>query len=347
MWKWWIRIGSIILTALFAVNTINVILAFTYQIPFEFTFTDFWTGVIASTLILETIRFVNKKLNKRFPWTGVIWKRIVTQFIVDSLVCSILLSISAFIIASYFVPNSDFTNRNWPVIINELVLYNTVVLVLVAIIVLIDLGVYLVIEWKNSLLEIAQFKKENAEFRFEALKNQVNPHFLFNSLNTLSSLIFIDQENAAKYVRQLAKLYRYILEKRDRELVELETELEMLDSYIYLIATRFDKQVYIKTELPEFPDKKFIPILTLQMLIENAIKHNTTSHAAPLKINIYLEDQYIVVENNLQQKTSKEFSSGIGLTNITSRYQYFSKEQVIIVKDLKYFMVKVPPISNL
>ena len=181
------------------------------------------------------------------------------------------------------------------------------------------------------------------ESRFEILKNQINPHFLFNSLNTLSSLIFIDREQAATFVRDLSKVYRFILETREKERIALNEELKILEAYIYLVQTRFKESLQINLDgTSSYKDKEIAP-LCLQMLIENAIKHNVTSKGKPLIINIFLESEnYIVVENNLQPKSTIEFSSKIGLKNITNRYSYLSKMPVIIEETKEKFIVKIP-----
>jgi sensor histidine kinase YesM len=181
------------------------------------------------------------------------------------------------------------------------------------------------------------------ESRFETLKNQINPHFLFNSLNTLSSLIFIDREQAATFVRDLSKVYRFILETRDKERIALDEELKILEAYIYLVQTRFKESLQINLQKSAHQKAKEIAPLCLQMLIENAIKHNVTSKGKPLIIDIFLEsDAYIVVQNNLQPKSTMEFSSKIGLKNITSRYAYLTKLPVIIEESKDKFIVKIP-----
>jgi sensor histidine kinase YesM len=181
------------------------------------------------------------------------------------------------------------------------------------------------------------------ESRFEILKNQINPHFLFNSLNTLSSLIFIDREQAATFVRDLAKVYRFILETRDKERIALDEELRILDAYIYLVQMRFKESLKINLQKTDHLKDKEIAPLCLQMLIENAIKHNVTSKGKPLFINIFFESEnYIVIENNLQPKSTTEYSSGIGLKNIASRYAYLSRLPVIIEETNEKFTVKIP-----
>jgi len=196
---------------------------------------------------------------------------------------------------------------------------------------------------KKFTSDLENSQNELIVSRFESLKNQINPHFLFNNLNTLSSLIFIDREQAATFVRDLSKVYRFILETRDKELIDLKDELAILEAYIFLVQTRFKESLQINLENIGEHKNKEIPPLCLQMLIENAIKHNVTSKTKPLRIDIFFENaDYIVVENNLQPKSSKEYSSKIGLKNIASRYSYLTKQAVIIEESKEKFIVKIP-----
>jgi LytS/YehU family sensor histidine kinase len=175
------------------------------------------------------------------------------------------------------------------------------------------------------------------------LKNQVNPHFLFNSLNTLSSLIYSNQDTAAKFVRQLARVYRYVLENRDKEVISLKEELTFLQSFIYLIHLRFSENLKVEIDIPVQMQEKLIAPMTLQMLIENAIKHNVVSQKKPLTIQIYADMfEHITVTNNLQKKTIREYSSNIGLKNICSRYGFITDRKVIIEENPENFKVRIP-----
>jgi LytS/YehU family sensor histidine kinase len=217
------------------------------------------------------------------------------------------------------------------------------VVVAVLISVLIDLGFFLLNKWRFSLAELERFKKENIEFHFEMLKNQVNPHFLFNSLNTLSSLIYANQDTAAKFVRQLARVYRYVLENRDKEVISLKDELTFLQSYIYLINLRFSENLKVEIDIPEKMQQKYVAPMTLQMLIENAIKHNVVSQKKPLTIQIYADMfDHITITNNLQKKEVREYSSNIGLKNISSRYGFITDRKVIVEENPEYFKVRIP-----
>jgi YesN/AraC family two-component response regulator len=186
-------------------------------------------------------------------------------------------------------------------------------------------------------------QEENSISQFETLKAQINPHFLFNSLNVLSSLIYIDQDKASKFVRQLSKVYRYILDSKDRDLIKLEEELPFIESYIFLLKTRFDQNLIVNQDLPVEKQHHMIAPMVLQLLIENAIKHNIISKSKPLTINISIVDNaYLQVRNNLQLKTSTEITSQIGLKNIQKRYEYLCTKKIIIEQTDAYFTIKIP-----
>lgn len=195
--------------------------------------------------------------------------------------------------------------------------------------------------WREALVEAERLKKEQISARYEALKNQVNPHFLFNSLNVLASLVHRDADKAELFIRRLSDVYRYILESRDRELVPLTEELEILRAYLFLMDTRFGAALRVEYRLPE-PAEGWVAPLSLQMLAENALKHNEVSKARPLNLEIFAENGFVAVRNNLQPKTSLPESTGIGLANIQARYQTLAGKDVLIRNDDGHFTVKIP-----
>ncbi|MFZ6013690.1 MAG: sensor histidine kinase, partial [Bacteroidota bacterium] len=152
------------------------------------------------------------------------------------------------------------------------------------------------LHWQQASLDAEKFEKESIMAKYESLKNQVNPHFLFNSFNALTNLVYEDQEKAVKFIKQLSDVYRYVLDTRDKELVSLEEEQRFLLSYIYLEKIRFGDKLNIDIQLPQTKTK--VAPLALQMLVENAIKHNIISEDDPLFVRLYQENGFIVVENN-------------------------------------------------
>jgi len=194
--------------------------------------------------------------------------------------------------------------------------------------------------WKKSIESEERLKRENVIAQYETLKNQVNPHFLFNSLNTISTLVSKNMEVADKFIKQLAEVYRYVLEFKDKEVVDIKTELKFIDSYLYLQKIRFGDNLEIKNRIKT--GDFYVAPLTIQMLVENAIKHNIISYDKPLTIKLYNEESYIVIENNLQKKKIIESKEKIGLNNIKSRYEVLSDKPVIAEESDNKFVVKVP-----
>jgi two-component system, LytTR family, sensor kinase len=203
-------------------------------------------------------------------------------------------------------------------------------------------SVYFYQNWKQTLLEAEQLRREQVESQLEGLKSQVNPHFLFNSLNTLSYLIPEDEERAVQFVQKLSRVYRYILEMRDKKLVSLEDELQFLRSYTFLVQERFADNLKVEVDVPAgLRQRKMVP-LALQLLMENAIKHNVISQLHPMCIRIYTEDEKLCVANQLQRKRQVSRSTGLGLENIKNRYSYFTDERVQVEEKEGKFLVCLP-----
>ena len=194
-------------------------------------------------------------------------------------------------------------------------------------------------------IQAAQLKKENALAQFEALKNQVSPHFLFNSLSILSSLVHIDPYLSEKFIDQLSKAYRYILDQKDNETVSLTTELDFLKSYAFLLKIRFEEKFDVKISVPDQAAEKYhIAPLTLQLLIENCVKHNRMSQKEPLVVAISIEGECLVVSNPVRPRNEIErfTSTGIGLANIKDRYRLLTASPVKIERGEALFTVKIP-----
>jgi two-component system LytT family sensor kinase len=206
-------------------------------------------------------------------------------------------------------------------------------------------SVFLYHRWKETIVEAEKLKRENVESQLEGLKSQVNPHFLFNSLNTLAYIIPEDPNKAVKFVQKLSKAYRYILEIQDVQLIALEEELHFLKAYNFLLKERFGDNLSIVVNAPQNTHRLHILPLSLQILFENAIKHNIISKEHPLHIELWVDDKSLCVRNNLQRKPQVIRSTKIGLQNIKNRYAYFTKEQVSIQETDEYFMVCLPLIK--
>ncbi|PWA06266.1 2TM domain-containing protein [Flavobacterium psychrotolerans] len=185
-----------------------------------------------------------------------------------------------------------------------------------------------------------------ASAKFETLKNQIDPHFLFNSLNVLSSLIEENPENAQRFTTSLSKIYRYILEQKDKELISVDEELAFAKTYMNLLKMRFENSLFY--ELPEGkinPEAKVVP-LSLQLLLENTVKHNVVSDKRPLHIHIFMEKDYLVIQNDYQKKEVLQDRQGVGLQNIIDRYGIITHRKVLIAQNANTFTVKIPILTK-
>ena len=198
---------------------------------------------------------------------------------------------------------------------------------------------------KDAQIETQKLKRQNLEAQFEALRNQINPHFLFNSFNVLSNLVYKDADMSAQFIEQLAKVYRYLIYHQENKLVPLEEELDFIEAYLYLLEIRFADNLHVEVNFPDSINGWQIAPVSLQLLIENAIKHNTLSANRPLTIRLALEDRYISVTNNLQPKSDMQESTGVGLQNIIKRYQFLTDEEIVIENNNSNFTVKLPLIE--
>jgi hypothetical protein len=195
------------------------------------------------------------------------------------------------------------------------------------------------LDWRQISIDIQKLKTEQVFTQFQSLKNQVNPHFLFNSLNALSSLVYEDQDKAVDFIRKLSRVYRYVLDKKDSELVKIEDELDFMENFIFLQKIRFGDNLNVS--LKKESTEGYLPPLALQLLVENAIKHNVISEKDPLTISIEIGDTFCIVSNTIKEKLEKD-STGIGIENLRARYEYLSNKKLEIENDGKKFIVKLP-----
>ena len=198
--------------------------------------------------------------------------------------------------------------------------------------------------YESTKTENEKIKKEYAEARLSALKSQVNPHFLFNNLNVLTTLVYKNQDAAAEFIRQLSMVYRYLLAHQDKKVVSLEEELEFIEAYIYLLKIRFQDNLVINNNIPLNGQRFFLAPVTLQLLVENAIKHNIVSEKHPLSISMALHKSpdRLVISNNKQKKKLMEGSSKMGLANLKNRYSFISTHPLEVSDYNEIFSVSVP-----
>lgn len=210
-------------------------------------------------------------------------------------------------------------------------------------IVVIVFDLFSYIRWKNrKALAVEEKLHRQADYRYSLLKRQLNPHFLFNSLNVLDYLIYTDQDRASDYVKKLANVYRYQLNMESHSVVTLEEEIEFVELYCGLIKERFGDSVVVKIDVePSYFKKKIVPC-GLQMLIENAVKHNIASLSTPLIINLFIEGDKIVATNHIRRKINPSSSNEVGLDNINKQYELLFNSSIEVDDDDETFTVKIP-----
>jgi LytS/YehU family sensor histidine kinase len=195
--------------------------------------------------------------------------------------------------------------------------------------------------WRKSLLQVEELKREKMKSDYQALQNQLNPHFLFNNFNMLLSEIRRDPDNAARITEKLSDVYRHVLESKDHETTSLREEAEFAEAVIFLYKARFGDNLVVECRLAAEAVDYRLPPLTLQILIENALKHNVVSASHPLHIRITAEDDYLVTVNNIQPRKST-YSTGLGLKNIKMRCSFLTGRKVTAAVKDNQFIVKVP-----
>ncbi|HNR18275.1 MAG TPA: histidine kinase [Chitinophagaceae bacterium] len=198
-------------------------------------------------------------------------------------------------------------------------------------------------EYRRHWKEAEELRQSSTQAQIQLVKSQINPHFLFNNLNVLSGMVIKDNPEANQFIEEFSKVYRYILNNQEKEIVELRSELEFIQPYIFLLQKRFDNGLTVKVNIPDHYKSWHIVPAALQMLIENAIKHNVVSRSKPLHIDIYTNgNQTLVIKNNLQPRMMVEASTRIGLQNIRKRYELISGRDVIVKKTDQEFEVVLP-----
>ncbi len=210
--------------------------------------------------------------------------------------------------------------------------------------ILLSSALFFYIIWRKAIEREQQLIVENLKYKYQNLKSQVNPHFLFNSLNTLSEIVYEDSKKADSYIQTLSKIYRYILENEEIDLVWLDKEIEFVKQYFNIQKVRDNDKVSLEIDLKDAGKFKIVPV-SLQILVENALKHNSRSEKMPLKIRIERSNDYIVISNNIQRKNILENSSKTGLLNLRERVRLIINKDLIIEDDNNLFIVKIPVIK--
>lgn len=299
-------------------------------------------------IIYEGSIYISKWLNGHFPWDRRPASRLIIQSLVQLSFVMLLIYVLHYIL-QYFFPDYG-TEKEMIVYILQLTIVSVVISLLIS---AVHTGRFLLLNWKTSGLEAAELKLKAAatkqlslQAELHSLKTQLDPHFLFNNFSVLLELIDEDKKLAKEFLQNLSKIYRYFLINAYKDLVTLKEELTFIDSYIYLMKIRHEEAIEFKIEVPEEYHELSLPPVTLQLLVENAIKHNQSKKSNPLKIHIYIGPaRKLIVANSyipLNQGKLASGSSGLGLKNINSRYKILSEELPSYEQDEKLFTVHLP-----
>ena len=299
----------------------------------------FWFGIsIGITIFLAIIIFQQIKwLEKVLPWKKNVAKRIVAEIFLTAITV-----LSAMTIMAYFTYPMHVRFCNNVSFNAHLFEEYSAGIILLIIILSITEGSYFFTEWKNGLVLSEKLKKEKVESQIEALRNQANPHFLFNSLNVLSSLVHADPDKAEEFINKFASVYRYVLNIQNKNLVTLKEELDFLNSYLYLQKIRFKEGLEITIDLNKEIEEHFVLPFSLQFMVENAIKHNIVSKDSPLKVNIFLKEDKICVINNIQLRDNEDETTGMGLKNLQQRYFLLANVMPEYEQKNEEFVVSIP-----
>jgi two-component system LytT family sensor kinase len=299
-------------------------------------------GVVCA--IWQLIRLVNKRLARRFtieqrPGTQILLQVLVTMLLMSPV---IILSYLSFLTFKPYVPDLLQYGRMFPLIF---AIYFMLLMMM-------TFGYYtydLFSKHKDSLeqkskfeLAAAQLEKEKSMMRYHHLKNQINPHFLFNTLTSLDGLIQSNPDLASEFIRHLSKVYRYVLEHKENEVVSLETEITFIEHYISLLRIRYHNAIDIKLNISEAAKERGIVMITLQMLIDNAVKHNSIQTEMPLRVDIWDEGSLLHICNNKQLRKQIETSNKKGLKQLSELYAFLTAQPVEITDKASHFEINLP-----
>ena len=318
---------------------IAVLIALLFKVLFfriaDFLEPDLFIIPLIVLILWEGNAYIDTQLEKRYSWVGNTKQRIFSQFVVSL----VFTAISLFFLMNFL----HFIK------FGEIRLFNRAIRqMFVPAIIITFLGLVSYISsqffraWNQSLVEIEKYKTASATAQLENLKNQLNPHFLFNNLSVLSSLVYQNQDKAVDFINELSKVYRYVLDSKNAELVNLQEELDFLEHYMYLLKIRFGSSITFILNISAPAKSLYLPPMCLQMLVENTIQHNETSQAKPLQVMIFTEKNRLLITNPIQPRSDKAKSSQTGLKNMQVRYQFFTDDKIEIIRTDKTFTVILP-----
>ncbi len=337
-------------------NLINILIIFLISVVITFVFDLFYGGINGGFKSMVFNVLYGFIIGTSISLSGIISKQILKR---SDIKLHPLKTYSILLISVFFYITFDvfFVNALWyhftqgfsflAVFTNSDGFVSSLLTILIGIIIFF---IILSKSYMSKLISAEKEAQENkdraAKFQYETLKNQINPHFLFNSLNVLSALIYKDAEKADAFTINLANIYRYILDHQDDDLVSLEEELLFVEKYAELQTIRFDQNFKIKIENVKNDKTKYLVPMALQLLIENVFKHNIVSEQHPMEVRISVEDTYIKVSNPIHSKENRESTHGLGLKNIEKRYQILTDKKCEFKSEGSLFVVRIPLLES-
>lgn len=334
MFKQISRTGLIIISGVFAA----LVLIMWFLQPDEIWYYTLATVSLVVVLLWLGNQWIAHLLDKWLSWKKYGKWRLFTHMAVGILFSIGVLNLAYFLVKSLvtdFIPTTE-----------QLIVANVYGIVVIVPIFSIYFSLHFLNHWQKSELEVERFQKDSMSSQLASLKNHLDPHFLFNNLNILSALIDKDAELSQEFLSRFAQVYRTMLLTKTEDLVTLREEMDFIQTYIYLIKTRFEENILFQIDMDDDAYDHMLPPLTLQMLIENAVKHNMITAGKPLRIRIYRDEKWLVIENNLNEKAEDlKTKSGTGLANIRARYSYYTDETVHIFREAERFVARLPLIE--
>jgi len=299
--------------------------------------------LFGSNLLGYSILLSNRIIERFYSWKRGVFNRFIIGIILNYIIITGLVSSLICLYGILFLKTGfgDLIVQYPETTIRFLILS----FLLLFIFTIIDFALYSYNLYSVIQIESVKLAREQLELQMDALKSQLTPHYLFNNLNTIYALVHQDAGRAENYIRMLAQTYRYILDRHNERLTSVKDEQMFIKAYKYLLEIRFGKAVEVDIKLSDDVQECFLPPLSLQILVENAVKHNTFDNENPLRIEILNDSENILVRNNISLSSPKTDSLKIGLNNLKKRYSYLTSKKIQIISS-KYFIVKIPVIKN-
>jgi sensor histidine kinase YesM len=301
-------------------------------------FYDIVIAIAWSAINLEISFILSDALDKVLPWTAKPFWRFLTQSTIQ--LCLTVVVVFCCLTSYVYV----FQLEQWNDHEVSLIFVPTAILAsLISLLVMgVNVGAFFFQRWQATQLETEQLKQANLENQIQILTQQLDPHFLFNNFNTLSSLIEENPKSANQFLSKMSDVYRYVLSNRDQKVITLKEELEMIEAYTHLLKERFGEHLQVAIDIASPQQRLSLPVLALQNLVENAVKHNIINGQHPLLIAIRANKDLLIVENTFQPKLHVENSNKVGLKNIQDRYKLMSKKSIEVENTGRLFRVTLP-----